>query len=87
MVEPYPKRPRLEVSAGKLDEKVDVKMFECPLEISAGKGGKQVKKFECPLCMSICEIMLPGNQRGRLEAICQNCKQWGRGKVLCFIVV
>ena len=44
MVEPYPKRPRLEVSAGKLEEKEDVKMFECILEIKreTGKASKEV---------------------------------------------
>ena len=79
MVEPNPKRPRLEIGAFKRDENV-----KC-LEDGKKKEKVDVERFECPLCMSTCEV--PGNQRDRIVATCQNCEQWGRGNVLCFIVV
>ena len=70
MEEPIPKRPRLEKSAEA--EKVDI------------------RTFECPLCMSTWDIIMldgiPWNQEGHFVANCQNCKQWGRGKILCFSV-
>ena len=82
MAEPNSKRPRLEIGALKRDE--NVKRFAC-LENGKRNEKVDVKRFECPLCMSTCEI--PGNESGQLEATCQNCNQWGRGKVLCYIVV
>ena len=70
MEEPIPKRPRLETSA------------------EAGKV--DIRRFECPLCMSTWDIIMldgiPWNQEGHFVANCQNCKQWGRGKILCFSV-
>ena len=82
MVEPNPKRPRLEIGALKRDE--NVQRSEC-LENGKRNEKVDVPRFECPLCMSTSEI--PGNERGFHVATCQNCSQWGRGKVLCFIVL
>ena len=72
MAEPIPKRAKLEVITG---ERIDIEVY--------------VKTFECPLCMTTWDIMIngiPDNQRGHFEANCQNCIQWGRGQILCFIV-
>ena len=53
MVEPNPKRPRLEIGALKRDE--NVKRSEC-LENGKRNEKVDVPRFECPLCMSTSEI-------------------------------